>query len=417
MQTHTDQPADKRAVDADVLQIPPHGPFQLVGNGLRVPHPHGLGDQRRRRVPAVVRDLGERGSQKIVQHYAGFAIGEQAFAEVHQRRFEMLANARVRPHRVLPGMRANRGPQVTDELREHRVIEQRHLPLVGPTTVLGGMLQVVNVVIDDREETPTPGMMRIVRDFTERIFRRFEDAVRDALGQAQLPEQPGAPVVHTSPQRRLGLVEQCRQLREQIVEQRFTPTVSQQHLEHAGSERPRFDASQALCQLIAQQHVHRGRVHRIEHGRQQRGDPGGQRRCVFGRTEKAREATGQIDLGKLAANDFPGQKVVLDKVAQRDADPFLVARHDGGVRNRHPERVAEQRGDGEPVGESAHQRRLGECPQIPHRRGPRKVHVGEHKQSASRDEQRQCEPLHWDHWWCQTAVGEEVFIAGIIAAG
>ena len=54
------------------------------------------------------------------------------------------------------------------------------------------------------------------------------------------------------------------------------------------------------------------------------------------------------------------RKLSRRKCGERVADPVLVARDDRGVRDRQAERVAEQRGDREPVGEAADQPRLGE---------------------------------------------------------
>jgi hypothetical protein len=54
-----------------------------------------------------------------------------------------------------------------------------------------------------------------------------------------------------------------------------------------------------------------------------------------------------------------GEEVVLQEVAEDAADAVLLRRDDGGVRDRQAQRPAEQRGDGEPVGDASHQRGLG----------------------------------------------------------
>jgi len=61
------------------------------------------------------------------------------------------------------------------------------------------------------------------------------------------------------------------------------------------------------------------------------------------------------------AHDLGGEEVLLDEAGQTLADLVLLARDDGGVRDRDPQRMAEQRSDGEPVGEPADHRRLGGC--------------------------------------------------------
>src|SRR3546814_987167 len=49
----------------------------------------------------------------------------------------------------------------------------------------------------------------------------------------------------------------------------------------------------------------------------------------------------------------------LDEASKALADAVLVAGDNGGMRDRQAERVTEQGGDGEPVGQPADQRRLG----------------------------------------------------------
>ena len=54
-----------------------------------------------------------------------------------------------------------------------------------------------------------------------------------------------------------------------------------------------------------------------------------------------------------------GEHVPGDEPAERAAQPLLLARDDGGVRDRQAERVAEQRGHREPVGDAADEAGLG----------------------------------------------------------
>ena len=57
-----------------------------------------------------------------------------------------------------------------------------------------------------------------------------------------------------------------------------------------------------------------------------------------------------------------GEEVALHELAEAAPDLVLALRDDRRVRDRQAERVAEQRGDGEPVGERADHRRLGGRP-------------------------------------------------------
>jgi hypothetical protein len=69
-----------------------------------------------------------------------------------------------------------------------------------------------------------------------------------------------------------------------------------------------------------------------------------------------------------APRDHAGdQEIVAQKGGERAGDPVLVARDDGGVRNGQMERVAEQRGHCEPVGQAAHHRGFGKGAHEPDR--------------------------------------------------
>ena len=86
------------------------------------------------------------------------------------------------------------------------------------------------------------------------------------------------------------------------------------------------------------------------------------------------------------------QEILLEEAGERLADAVLVARDDRGVRDRQAERMAEQGGHREPVGEAADHRRLGERLDIAERgicvleaRG-REEDRGHHHQQAGRDD-------------------------------
>ena len=79
-----------------------------------------------------------------------------------------------------------------------------------------------------------------------------------------------------------------------------------------------------------------------------------------GRLEEAAGGAGDVDVAHPPRDDGRNEEILLEEIGQRFADPVLVARDDRGVRDRQAERVAEQSGDREPVGEPADHRRLGE---------------------------------------------------------
>src|SRR5919201_3299691 len=81
--------------------------------------------------------------------------------------------------------------------------------------------------------------------------------------------------------------------------------------------------------------------------------------AVLRLTDPAREVLGDAERLELGLDDLARQEVALHEAAEAPPDAVLARRDDGGVRDRDAERVPEERGDGEPVGEPADHRRLG----------------------------------------------------------
>ena len=101
----------------------------------------------------------------------------------------------------------------------------------------------------------------------------------------------------------------------------------------------------------------------VLHGRQQAGQkageglgggPGGGR---IG--EEAVQDAGQVDPGQGAAQLGLREDVGGDEAAEGAAEPLLLGGNDGGVGDGQPQRMAEQGGDGEPVGHAADEPGLG----------------------------------------------------------
>ena len=75
--------------------------------------------------------------------------------------------------------------------------------------------------------------------------------------------------------------------------------------------------------------------------------------------EEAVQDAGQVEAGEHAGDLVAGEHVGGDEAAERGAETLLLGRDDGGVGDRDAERVAEQRGDREPVGDAADEAGLG----------------------------------------------------------
>ena len=86
-------------------------------------------------------------------------------------------------------------------------------------------------------------------------------------------------------------------------------------------------------------------------------DRGGARRGGVG--EEAVQDAGQVEAGQHAGDLVGGEHVGGDEAAEGGAEALLLVWDDGGVGDRDAERVAEQRGDREPVGDAADEAGLG----------------------------------------------------------
>ncbi len=100
--------------------------------------------------------------------------------------------------------------------------------------------------------------------------------------------------------------------------------------------------------------LHGGEDARQHGGERDRGRAGGD-----GVGEEAVQDAGQVEAGQHAGDLVLGEHVGGDEAAEGGAETLLLARDDGGVGDRDAERVAEQRGDREPVGDAADEAGLG----------------------------------------------------------
>src|SRR3546814_12123071 len=106
--------------------------------------------------------------------------------------------------------------------------------------------------------------------------------------------------------------------------------------------------------------------------RSERGKPPPQPSVTGGRAfQPPPQCTRDINRLQPLHDDRRSQDIALQEGGETVADPVLVARDDRRVGDRQPQRMAEQRGDREPVGKPAHHRRLGKAAQeAPARKPP-----------------------------------------------
>jgi hypothetical protein len=84
----------------------------------------------------------------------------------------------------------------------------------------------------------------------------------------------------------------------------------------------------------------------------------GGKACILGQREPAGEAPAQLEAAEPLGDDLGCEEIALDEIAQPRADAIFAPRQDRRVGDGQTERMAEERRHREPVGKSAHHRRL-----------------------------------------------------------
>ena len=87
---------------------------------------------------------------------------------------------------------------------------------------------------------------------------------------------------------------------------------------------------------------------------------------VHGIGQPRPEAMGHVQALEPIDDDVVVEELALHELPEAAADLVLPVRDDRGVRDRNPERMAEQRGDREPVGQRTDHGRFRERPYVAH---------------------------------------------------
>ncbi len=95
------------------------------------------------------------------------------------------------------------------------------------------------------------------------------------------------------------------------------------------------------------------------------------RRSAAATTHRPTRSAGSA-AGHAVARDVGGQEALGDELLQALPEGVLALRHQRGVRDRQAERTAEQRGDGEPVGDRTDHRGLRARVHVPEEARPRR---------------------------------------------
>ena len=101
-----------------------------------------------------------------------------------------------------------------------------------------------------------------------------------------------------------------------------------------------------------------------------------------------------VGTGQAFVQHLARQEVGLHELAERATDLVLAMRNDRGVRDGYAERMSEERRHGEPIGQRADHRRLGEGPEVDRPMHDAPAAPGDEEQDRHSDEKRRGDDLH-----------------------
>ena len=223
------------------------------------------------------------------------------------------------------------------------------------------------IVADGRTEIGEPG----IEPVPCRMIRIGADLVQDAL---QLPEQlivdlpvhelrqpPWAAILDAFTNAVLVAFQLFAAELHQVIHHLLRVPARRDHvqrrLERRGQRRPVQGRAQYLPQGVSQL----GAVGRVQQPHQTNADVAAQVARIVAFAKPLADPCGQVHPLQPRRHRFPDQEVVADEIRQHAADLVLARGHDGGMRDRQPQRTSKQRGDREPVRQRADEPGFGEC--------------------------------------------------------
>ena len=364
-----DQPADQRAVDADILEVAADRRFEPVGDRARVPAAHRLRHQLDDRAAVARRHADRRAARELVDRGADPRGPSPASPPID------FSTSPSLPASTASGLRAALDdrlaallPQRVEPQADRLVVEQLLLDRLDPLARFGPRLEVVGE-LGERFLDLEPDR---VRGIGRHLDRQLPQAVDDRVGElgvepGELQHPVGLLVHHLADQLLVG-VERARHPADRRLEHRHVAVLVDRRGERVAEQRrrpPSCAAAVEIAPLTIPPSRSSSRLSKMS--AISREAPARMRVAFAGRRlEEAAGRAGDVDALHPPRDDRRDQEILLEEVGERFADAVLVARDDRGVRDRQAERMAEQRGDREPVGEAADHRRLGE-----------RLHVGE----------------------------------------
>ena len=186
---------------------------------------------------------------------------------------------------------------------------------------------------------------------------------------------------------RLLVGQDLLQRTQKFVEQALVPALFGDGAQQARSQRRQLDPLQFRHDALAQKALQAGLFDGAQGLRQQTQHEVRQGGGAFGLDQPVRHEGGKIHFTQSLLDRLGREEIRLDELAQGVGDAQVIARDDRRVRDRQPERPAEQGDHGIPVGKPAHGRRRGERRDVTP--GPvRRLVVPCHQEQRRREDQQ-----------------------------
>ncbi len=300
-------------------------------------------------------------------------------------RFRVRRVARERALRIVPERRREAAGRV--------VVEELLLPGIDA----GGELRRRVEPFDEQPqrvvESAAQGMTPIGAQFGEEPLDRAQHALEDLLiDRGRYP--PGSFLLDARANRLAVLIDDARRELDDLVEHFLMPIVLRHHGQHLSQHRREVHRAHALGETAIDDGLHvlvTQHVRRRADGR--RGAPRDRAR-VLGVGEPLGQTAAHVERAEPVFDHVARQEVALHERAERAPHAILLGGDDRRVRNRNAERMAEQRGDGEPVGQAADHSGLHRRTNDPQPRVPNLENARDDEQHRRGDEQQRGAPLH-----------------------
>ena len=392
MDRQPDEAADDRAVDADILQIAADGVFKPASDGIGIPGAHRFGNQPDNAVAIIGRHAHCGAADEAVDRRTQTWLVLQRLAQLTQRIAELAGKRRVGPAHEPEQTLAGLLPDAEPPLLDRWIVEKFRLHPHHAITHFRIVLKVVGQQLQRFLQLGADGMIGIFRHLGDQLVEPVDDLVGQSLVEPGPTHYRSRALVHHVADQMLVGGQRAVRPADGAIDQRHVPPLG-----HRGVERlPQHRGHVHLAQLTGERRFdHAAEAFLIERFEQ----VGDQSRCAAPqppllrrRRHEPPNGAGHVHAPHPPRDDGRYQEVGAQERCQRVADAILVTRHDRGMRDRQTERMAEQRGNGEPVSQAADHCRFGEGAQIAEPRmlidqRPRdEIERRHHDQQSSRDD-------------------------------